>query len=123
MNNAEVASMPKKKLSMETFPQKIICSALVLFVIHQCSARFPEAEGGSFVRIEAETPFAIATEEKDIAFVHLRRWGLGSQRQFAELAGELAECRCPKSQTSLSTPVLDPPRQSGSPDVPSSLWK
>ena len=90
MNNAEVASMPKKKLSMETFPQKLICSALVLFVIHQCSARFPEAEGGSFVRIEAETPFAIATEEKDIAFVHLRRWGLGSQRQFAELAGKLA---------------------------------
>lgn len=89
---AEVASMPKSNQSVNTpkYCQTLICAALLLIFLKKCSARFPEGEGGTFVRIEAETPFAVATDEKDIAFVHLRRWGLGSQRQFAELAGELA---------------------------------
>lgn len=97
VNIAEVASMPKSNQSVNTPKccQTLIFSALVLILLQQCSARFPEGEGGTFVRIEAETPFAIATEEKDIAFVHLRRWGLGSQRQFVELAGELARIQMP----------------------------
>ncbi len=67
----------------------ILASALLLLCLKNSQARFPEAEGGTFVRIEAETAVASATEEKDIAFNHLRRWGLGSQRQFAEVAGAM----------------------------------
>ncbi|BDA49926.1 hypothetical protein COCOBI_15-0540 [Coccomyxa sp. Obi] len=80
--------MPKDNQRVKTsrLCQTLISSALVFLYFKQCLARFPEAEGGTFVRIEAETPFAVATEEKDIAFIHLRRWGLGSQRRFAELA-------------------------------------
>ncbi|CAL8465544.1 g5080 [Coccomyxa elongata] len=80
--------MPKSNQSVNTtkYCQTLIYAALVLLFLKKGSARFPEGEGGIFVRIEAATPFAAATDEKDIAFVHLRRWGLGSQRQFAELA-------------------------------------
>lgn len=43
--------------------------------------------GGSLIRVGTELPFALATEEKEFTSTLLHRWGLGSQRLFAELAG------------------------------------
>ena len=45
--------------------------------------------GGSMIRVGTETPFALATEEKEFTSTLLHRWGLGSQRLFAELAGAM----------------------------------
>lgn len=67
----------------------LIASTLLFLNPVACSDRLPEAEGGNFVRIEAQTPEALATEEKDRALTLLRKWGLGSQRRFAEVAGVL----------------------------------
>lgn len=84
-----VLQMANKSPCISGLLSAIIASAFIFIYPFQCAARFPEAEGGTFVRLEAETPVATATEEKDIAFTHLRRWGLGSQRQFVEVSGEV----------------------------------
>ena len=60
--------------------------------------------GGSMIRVGTETPFALATEEKEFTSTLLHRWGLGSQRLFAELAGAMQRTIQPLSlQMAVST--------------------
>jgi hypothetical protein len=68
---------------------------LVLVAVLSIAARFVAAEAeqlgqlGGLVRLENEAAIARdSAEEKDLALTMLHRWGLGSERQFMELAGK-----------------------------------
>ena len=69
---------------------------LALVALLSLAARSVAAEAeqlgqlGGLVRLENEAVIARdSDEEKDLALTMLHRWGLGSERQFMELAGKL----------------------------------
>jgi hypothetical protein len=69
-------------------PRFLLHAATVVFLALCCRVcGIFEVDGGIFVRLDADTPAAHAADEKDLAFTLLRKWGLGDERKFAELAG------------------------------------
>ena len=63
-------------------------SMLILGLGSGVSTAFPVSKNP--VRISSEKPADYGEDEKEIALLTLREWGLGSFRLFAELAG--AQC-------------------------------